>query len=126
MDHVVHFEIPTDDMARAKKFYSTVFGWKLEDVPGMEYSMAHTVDIDEKTWVPKEIGINGGLMKRDQVRAPVVTISVADIKTALEKIKKAGGKVMMEPQKVADMGWNAYAQDSEGNVIGVWQNARKQ
>jgi len=29
MNSVVHFEIPADDVERAKKFYSENFGWKL-------------------------------------------------------------------------------------------------
>lgn len=127
MDRVVHFEIPADDLARAKKFYGSVFGWKTEDVPGMEYAMVHTVEVDQKTRMPKQAGaINGGMMKRAAaVKAPVVTINVDDIDKAMEKVVKAGGKVVMEKQKVMDMGWNAYVKDTEGNVIGVWQNARK-
>lgn len=31
MDKVVHFEIPTDDLDRAKKFYSSIFSWELQD-----------------------------------------------------------------------------------------------
>lgn len=127
MDKVVHFEIPADDMARAKKFYSSVFGWKTEDVPGMEYTMANTVAVDQKTRMPKEAGaINGGMMKRTAaVKAPVVTINVDDIDKALQKVEKAGGKVIMPKQKVMDMGWNAYARDTEGNIIGVWQTIPK-
>lgn len=127
MDKVVHFEIPADNLARAKKFYSSVFGWKTEDVPGMEYAMVHTVAVDQKTRMPKESGaINGGMMKRmAAVKAPVVTINVDDIDKAVQKVVKAGGKVVMKKQKVMDMGWNAYVKDSEGNVIGVWQNAMK-
>lgn len=126
MDKVVHFEIPADDLARAKKFYGAVFGWKTEDVPGMEYAMVHTVPVDQKTRMPKEAGaINGGMMKRmDRVRAPVVTVSVEDIDKAMQKVVKAGGRVAVEKQKVMDMGWNAYVVDTEGNVIGVWQNLR--
>jgi uncharacterized protein len=127
MDKVQHFEIPADDLQRAKKFYSSAFGWKTEDVPGMEYSMVHTVATDEKTRMPKEPGaINGGMMKRmPNMKGPVVTITVDDMKKALAKVTKAGGRVLVEPQKVMDMGWNAYVQDTEGNVIGVWQSARQ-
>lgn len=127
MDKVVHFEIPANNMNRAKKFYGTVFGWKTEDVPGMEYAMVHTVAVDRKSRMPKEAGaINGGMMKRMKaVRAPVVTINVTDIDRAMQKVVKAGGKVVTKKQKVMDMGWNAYVKDTEGNVIGVWQNARR-
>jgi hypothetical protein len=36
---IVHFEIPVDDLNRAKKFYSQLFGWKLQDMQGMDYAM---------------------------------------------------------------------------------------
>jgi predicted enzyme related to lactoylglutathione lyase len=126
MDKVVHFEIPADDLARAKKFYSSVFGWKTEDVPGMEYTMAHTVEIGQDR-MPKQAGaINGGMMKKNAtVKAPVITIDVKDIDKAIEKVVKAGGKLAMEKQKVMDMGYNAYVRDSEGNVIGIWQTIKK-
>jgi predicted enzyme related to lactoylglutathione lyase len=30
MPTIVHFDIPADDPERAKKFYSDLFGWKIE------------------------------------------------------------------------------------------------
>ena len=39
MDKVVHFEIPYDDKGRASKFYSEIFGWKLLEIPEMDYTM---------------------------------------------------------------------------------------
>ncbi|MDE1860470.1 MAG: VOC family protein [Candidatus Micrarchaeota archaeon] len=127
MDKVVHFEIPAEDLPRAKKFYSSVFGWKTEDVPDIEYTMVHTVAVDKETRMPKEPGaINGGMMKRmPAIKSPVITINVDDIDKAMQKVVKAGGKVIVEKQKVMDMGWNAYVQDTEGNIIGVWQSTRK-
>ncbi|MDE1767980.1 MAG: VOC family protein [Candidatus Micrarchaeota archaeon] len=127
MDKVVHFEIPAEDISRAKKFYGGVFGWKTEDVKEMDYVIVHTVAIDEKTRMPKEPGaINGGMMKKTQhVKSPVITIGVDDIEKSIQKIEKAGGKILGEKQKVGDIGWSAYAKDSEGNVIGLWQSTRK-
>ena len=70
--------------------------------------------------------INGGIMKRTgAISGPVVTITVADIDKALQKVVKAGGKVMVEKQKVMGIGWNAYAIDTEGNVMGIWQSTRQ-
>jgi uncharacterized protein len=127
MNEVVHFEIPADDMARAKKFYSSVFGWKLEDVPGMDYTMASTIEVDEKTRMPKRPGaINGGMMKRGGTfKATTLTVDVGNIDNAMQKIIAAGGKLAKEKQKVMDMGWIAYAQDSEGNVVGLWETIKK-
>ncbi len=78
MDKVVHFEIPVDDLERAKKFYKSIFGWKMESLTEMEYILIETTPVDEKG-MPEEPGaINGGMMKRQSpVSSPLVTISVA-------------------------------------------------
>ncbi len=126
MGKVVHFEIPADDLPRAKKFYGTVFGWKASDVPEMEYVMLGTTESDENG-MPKQPGaINGGMMKRqDPLRHPVVTIDVENIDDALASVKKNGGQVVREKLAIGDMGFTAYFRDSEGNVIGLFQNPSK-
>ena len=125
MDKVVHFELTADNLERAKKFYEDVFNWKIEDaqMPGMEYMMVHTTEVDEKM-MPKTVGaINGGIMKKGfGVISPVVVINVRDINEAIDKIKKAGGKTVMDTQKVGNMGLYSRFIDSEGNVLGIWQD----
>ncbi|MCL4353919.1 VOC family protein [Patescibacteria group bacterium] len=123
MSKVVHFEIPADDIERAQNFYHDVFGWKINEMPKMKYTIVHTGPLDEQN-MPKESGfINGGLMeRRDEFQHPVITIDVDDIEEALEKITSKGGEVVMKKMEVGDMGWTAYFRDSEGNMIGLWQN----
>ena len=125
MDKVQHFEIPVDDMGRAKEFYGKVFNWQLTDVPGMDYTMAYTTEVDEK-FMPKEVGvINGGLAKRVPIAPhPTIAITVESCEAALKKIADAGGTVLSQPQPVGDMGIYAHARDTEGNVIGIWQNLK--
>jgi len=124
MDKIVHFEIPADNLARAKKFYNTVFGWKMNEMPEMDYVIVQTVELDENG-MPKEPGaINGGMLKReDPVKSPVVTISVKSIDEAAKTIEKNGGKIIRPKMPVGDMGFAAYFKDTEGNAIGLWQNA---
>ena len=123
MDAVVHFEIPADNVKRAQNFYSRVFGWKMSGIPGMDYTLVETTPIDERN-MPKERGaINGGMQKRQKpVKSLVITINVSDIDDALKRIEKTGGKVEQKKSKVADMGYAAYFKDTEGNVVGLWQN----
>lgn len=127
MDKVQHFEIPADDVARARKFYEGVFGWKTMEfpMPGMLYVGLHTGPVDEKNmW--KEAGfINGGMFQRNPqfpVQGPTVAITVDDIDASLAKVKATGGTVLMEKMEIAGMGLYAYIKDTEGNIIGVWQN----
>jgi uncharacterized protein len=125
---VVHFEIPADNVERAKSFYKQAFGWDISQYPGMEYHMVSTVAVDEKTRMPKEVGaINGGMAKRnnDTNKTTLITVDVADIDAALKNIEKLGGKTVQKKQPVGDMGFTAYFKDTEGNVVGLWQSARR-
>jgi uncharacterized protein len=124
MDPVVHFEIPAKDVKRASAFYSKAFGWNLKQFPGFEYWSVATTDSDQNG-MPKAPGsINGGMGKKGEMapKSVTITVSVADIDTALKAIKKLGGSQVGKKMPVGDMGWSAYFEDSEGNLIGLWQN----
>lgn len=124
VDKVQHFEIPADDMARAKKFYGAVFGWKIQDVPGMEYAMADSVETDQNR---QPIGgTNGGILKRngDYAKTTSITITVDDADLAVQRVVGAGGRLVREKQKFGGIGYVAYVMDTEGNVVGIWQSLR--
>jgi uncharacterized protein len=126
MDKVVHFEIPVDDLDRAKAFYGSVFGWGLNTMPEMDnYTIAMTTAIDEQTQMPTEPGaINGGIMRRTaQNSAPVITIQVDSIDKTLGQIASEGGSAVQERTEIPGMGAFAYFKDSEGNVVGLWETA---
>jgi len=42
----------------------------------------------------------------------------------MKKIVKAGGKIKMVKVKVGDMGYNASFFDTEGNIVGLWENIK--
>ncbi|MDI3211384.1 VOC family protein [Arthrobacter sp. AL12] len=121
---VVHFEIPADDETRAREFYSSIFGWEFQVLPELDYSLAMTTPLDEQGRPAVPGSINGGLFRRTgQLTAPVVTVDVEDIDAALQQIVAQGGSVHREKMEVPGSGWNAYFKDSEGNIVGLWQNA---
>ena len=124
MDKVVHFEIPADDVERAQKFYKSVFGWEIDHMPEMNYTIVRTVKVGEDRMPVEKGAINGGMMKRGDFKSPVITIQVDNIEKAVERVKKQGGSLVQGKQSVGDMGFSAYIKDSEGNVIGLWQSAR--
>jgi predicted enzyme related to lactoylglutathione lyase len=123
MDKVVHFEIPFDDKQRAMKFYGEAFGWKLTDMAGMDYVMTESVAVDEKRR-PKEPGaINGGLFQRPkEAPHPVIYVSVTSIDQSLQKVQAAGGKIVTPKTPIPGMGAFARVTDSEGNVVGLFEN----
>lgn len=121
MDRVVHFEIPVDDVERAKKFYGENFGWRIkqlgEDMGG--YVLVQTGPTDEKGMPQDKAFVNGGLMKRHTVKTPVIVMAVDDCDATVEKVKASGGKLIGEILDIPTVGRYAYVEDSEGNVIGV-------
>jgi len=123
MDRVVHFEIPAGDVKRAKKFYSSIFGWKTEDFPGMNYTILYSTELDKKTRRPKVPGaINGGMMKRSKkVKSPVIYMYVDEIDETMKKVKKQGGRVVQPKTHVQGKMYTAYFKDSEGNLMGLVQ-----
>jgi uncharacterized protein len=121
---VVHFEIPADDQERARKFYQEALGWRIDPVPGMDYNMVVTTPMDESTGQPTEAGaINGGLMAREpDLKNPVITVDVEDINATLQTVESLGGAVVKPKETIPGMGSFAYFQDTEGNVMGLWEN----
>ncbi len=97
-------EIPVDDVQKAKVFYKHVFGWNSEQIPFVDY------------WKNEQ----GSLIKRMSTQEhPLPVIKVDNLHDCLERVKKAGGKVVYGPKKFGPYEQYARFQDSEGNIIAV-------
>lgn len=120
---VVHFEIPVDDTERAAAFYGGAFGWQLNSMPGMDYTLVSTGPATD-TGAPAQPGhINGGMMRRQgPYQHPIVTIEVDDMRSALQTVADHGGSQVGDTHDVGGMGISAYVEDTEGNLIGLWQS----
>ena len=121
---VVHFEVPFDDVDRATSFYRDVFGWQIQPMPEMSYTIVSTGPVSDQG-MPAEPGyINGGMFARETtVKTPVITVDVADIDETLAQVEKSGGSTARAKEPVGEMGFAAYFTDSEGNLMGLWQTA---
>ncbi len=112
-----HIEIPTTNLKRAVKFFTTVFGWECKEYPEMKYVIVKT---------GAEPG--GGIMlvkkmpKKGQVN---VYINVEDIDAKLKEIKKARGKVTLKRTPVSDMGFFATFLTPDGCSLYLWEPAMK-
>lgn len=127
MDKVVHFEIPAEDVPRARRFYGAVFGWELHDhpTPAGTYTIAQTVLVDERRTPTEPGAIDGGPIARSPVTPnPVITIQVDSIDETLGTIQAAGGRVVQGRIEPPGMGALAYFEDPEGNTLGLWETAR--
>ena len=124
MPTIVHFEIPSDDIERSKKFYNGLFGWKIdkwsgsEAMPeGMEYWLISTAD-DKGN---KALG--GGMMKKQSPQQQGIT-NYFDVKSVQEysaKVEQLGGKVISPKMPVPGMGYIAICTDTENNGFGIFE-----
>ena len=117
MPTIVHFDIATDDPQRAKKFYESLFGWRLEGPPGMtDYYLFETKDLDGTR------GVGGGLGKRgDPSQRITAYIGVENIDEHSKKVEELGGKVVQAKMPVPGWGYLSICIDTEGNTFGLWQ-----
>ena len=119
MATVVHFEIPADDIARAKKFYEDLFDWKIEPYGcegSCEYYMIQTTGEEGKP------GVCGGMMARQSPQHSTTNyIDVPSVEAGMEKVKSLGGQVVMPKTLVPEHGYFAVCLDTEGNPFGIWE-----
>lgn len=128
MPNIGYFEIPTNDVDRAKHFYESVLGWKIEPtttpmdpaaVTAMQYHDITTGEAQEGT-------LNmGGMYKRQMSELIINHVIVEDIDEVLANVEKLGGKIITPKMDIPSVGLNAIIQDTEGNSIGIWKPAVK-
>jgi len=122
MPNLGWFEIPADNVGRAKKFYSSLFGWTIGPT-SMPTSMPASMEYQGvKTGEPKEGTLAMGGMHKRLMPGPItVYVMVEDFDRVVGKVEKLGGKILMPKQKIEGVGLTAVIQDTEGNTIGIWE-----
>ena len=118
MSPVVFFEMPANDMNRAKEFYEKVLGWHIS--PDYEnYYFALTTLSDENK-IPKMVGqINGGIQKKDETIGKLrLMIHVTDLDETLKRSLDEGGRILIPPKKIPGY-YYAVIMDTEGNEINL-------
>jgi len=113
--NIVWFEIPADDPARATKFYSAMFGWKINPFPGMkDYWHIDTGGSDDTP--------DGGLIVRKHAQQPITNyISAPSVTRGMAKVEKLGGTICVRKTAVPQMGYFAICRDPEGNEFALWE-----
>jgi len=110
------FEVPADDLGRAKKFYGSLFGWKFAKLPAAIADYWH-IDTGGKDASP-----DGGVFPRMHPKQTItVYVSVPSADKAMAKVKKLGGTVCAGKTAVPGMGYFAICADQEENVFALWE-----
>src|ERR1051325_9899154 len=114
------FEIPAENLDRAKKFYENVFNVKLNPTPDMMGMKMASFPTDMGG------GKVSGAIAQSQMHKPSQTGSVIylnanpSIDNVIGRIEKAGGKVVMPKTQISpEIGYMAFFIDTEGNKVGL-------
>ncbi|UCF18675.1 MAG: VOC family protein [Gemmatimonadota bacterium] len=112
----VWYDLLTEDVAAAKRFYGELFGWEFRDgfgekgnytlvshegraIGGMVYVEPLETGVSRSRWVP--------------------VLSVEDVKAAAEIISRRGGRIFFGPETVGDRGVIAVVADPQGAVLAL-------
>ena len=105
---VTWFEINTSEAPAVQKFYSEIFEWEFQSVPGGDYAM-----------VEGGKGIGGGIGSAQGANQVTFYLEVDNPQEYLDRIEKAGGRTIMPVTVIPDMVTFAQFADPQGNVVGL-------
>jgi predicted enzyme related to lactoylglutathione lyase len=111
-----HIELNTDDVARAKTFYKSLFKWKLGAM-GPDYTM---VDVGK--------GTGGGMQKKAVSGSPTLWlpyVEVDDVTATIDKARKLGADIQLDYMDIGEMGAIGVFIDPTGAPLGVWSLAKR-
>ena len=114
---VVWFEIPAEDVERARKFYSALFGWKIKEFRGAAAKGYWHIGTGGADASP-----DGGMMERQHPQHGVTNyVLVASVEKAAAKVERLGGKICMPKAAVPGKGCFIVCHDTEENMFALWE-----
>ena len=117
------FEIPVSDFERAQKFYNTILDFSMQ---------VHTMGPNIMGFFPYEMGsgkVSGAIVKGEMHRPGkdgciLYLNGNPDLTTILDRVETAGGKITMPKTQIsAEIGYMAFFNDPEGNMMALHSQA---
>lgn len=112
MKPVVHLELHTGSLERARAFYAELFGWKQE-----------RIDAGRRSYLALELGrgLGGGIVECATDRALWLPyVEVSDVSAATEGARVSGAAVLLEPRE-GPTGWRSVVTTPAAGEIALWQ-----
>jgi predicted enzyme related to lactoylglutathione lyase len=104
---VGYFEVMGQDAAKLRGFFGELFGWKFEELPGMDYTL-----VNSEGSIPG--GVGGGMGSWS-----TFYVTVESVDQSVERCTRLGGSVLMPPVTLPDGMRIAVIADPEGHPIGL-------
>jgi uncharacterized protein len=114
---ICHVDIPSNNQEESGKFYESLFGWKIQPIPQMNYATFATGE-----------GPGGGFSQigesvegyQAHAGGVLVYISTDDIDASLAKAESLGGKTVVPKMEIPTVGWFGIFTDPTGNHIALF------
>ena len=108
---VTHFEVNARDAKAMQRFYSDVFGWRIDTNNPMNYGVVDTR--------AEGHGIGGGIGATQSDRSWITFyVESPDLAQTLARVERLGGRTVMQPNEMGGVTFALFS-DPEGNVIGL-------
>jgi predicted enzyme related to lactoylglutathione lyase len=112
---ILHIEFSSADFPRTAAFYGDLFGWQTQQNATATYMKFDGAD-----------GASGGWVRADMVQSPgpIPYLVVDDLGSTMDKVEKAGGRVIAPRMPFAGGGEVGLVADPDGNVLGLWMRKK--
>lgn len=113
---ITHLEIYGDKPGELSKFYGALFGWRMEQVEGLDYWRIHPDPNDADA-------VGGGVTYRPKAdqKGWLQFVNVYSIDESLALAKQMGAKLVRPKTAVPRTAWVAVLVDPAGNAFAIWQ-----
>jgi predicted enzyme related to lactoylglutathione lyase len=113
---VTHFEIYGPEPAGLADFYRQVFGWEVEQMPGVNYWRI-------QTGAAEGPALHGGLTYRGipDLNGWMLFVNVASLDETVALVQSLGGSIVRPKTAVPRTAWVTIVADPAKNIFGVWQ-----
>jgi predicted enzyme related to lactoylglutathione lyase len=112
---VVHLELHTGDLDRARAFYAELCGWRTD-----------WIDAGHGSYLALDLGrgLGGGIVECASRRALWLPyVEVAEIAEATDRARLFGASVLLEPRE-GPAGWRSVIATPAAGEIAFWQPKR--
>jgi predicted enzyme related to lactoylglutathione lyase len=109
---IVHLELHTGDLARARAFYARLLDTRFEEI-----------SLGRGSYLATDLGrgLGGGIVECGACEPRWLPyVEVEDIRAGTARARELGGVVLLEPRE-GPAGWRSVVAEPAGGEIGLWQ-----
>ncbi|MFH0854157.1 MAG: VOC family protein [bacterium] len=115
MPTISRFQIPVDNIERARSFYAELFEWEFKD------SSIEPWPIVTKNG--REESLAASLLRREKKKQTIINyIGVPSVDHYENRVRMLGGRVVVPKKPILGKGYYSMCYDTESNLFALWED----